>query len=63
LLKAAKIEKGSGTPNKTKVGKVTRKQLEEIAKVKMPDLTAGSVEAAMNTVAGTARSAGITVAE
>jgi len=63
LLKAAKIEKGSGTPNKTKVGKVTRKQLEEIAKTKLPDLTAGSIEAAMNTVAGTARSAGITVSE
>jgi len=63
LLKAAKIEKGSGTPNKTKVGKVTKKQLEEIAKVKLPDLTAGSIEAAMNTVAGTARSAGITVSE
>ncbi len=63
LLKAAKIEKGSGTPNKTKVGKVTQKQLEEIAKVKMPDLTAASVKAAMNTVAGTARSAGITIAE
>jgi large subunit ribosomal protein L11 len=63
LLKAAKIEKGSGTPNKTKVGKVTQKQLEEIAKVKMPDLTAASVQAAMNTVAGTARSAGITIAE
>ena len=63
LLKAAKIEKGSGTPNKTKAGKVTKKQLEEIAKVKMPDLTASSVEAAMNTVSGTARSAGITIAE
>jgi large subunit ribosomal protein L11 len=63
LLKAAKIEKGSGTPNRSKVGKVTQKQLEEIAKVKMPDLTAASVRAAMNTVAGTARSAGITIAE
>lgn len=63
LLKAAKIEKGSGTPNKTKVGKVTRKQLEEIAKTKLPDLTAGSIDAAMNTVAGTARSAGITISE
>ena len=63
LLKAAKIEKGSGTPNKTKVGKVTLKQVEDIAKLKMPDLNAGSVEAAMRTVAGTARSAGITVSE
>ncbi|MBC7692276.1 MAG: 50S ribosomal protein L11 [Methylotenera sp.] len=63
LLKAAKIEKGSGEPNKTKVGKVTSKQVEEIAKLKMPDLNAGSVEAAMRTIAGTARSAGITVTE
>lgn len=63
LLKAAKIEKGSGTPNKTKVGKVTKKQVEEIAKLKMPDLNAGSVEAAMRTIAGSARSAGITVVD
>ncbi|HLE00101.1 MAG: 50S ribosomal protein L11 [Bdellovibrionales bacterium RIFOXYC1_FULL_54_43] len=63
LLKAAKIEKGSGEPNKTKVGKVTKKQVEEIAKLKMPDLNAGSVEAAMRTIAGSARSAGITVTE
>jgi large subunit ribosomal protein L11 len=61
LFKAAKIEKGSGEPNKTKVGKVTKKQVEEIAKLKMPDLNAGSVEAAMRTVSGTARSAGVTV--
>lgn len=61
LFKAAKIEKGSGEPNKTKAGKVTKKQVEEIAKIKMPDLNAGSVEAAMRTVAGTARSAGVTV--
>ncbi len=63
LFKSAKIEKGSGEPNKTKVGKVTQKQVEEIAKLKMPDLNAGSVEAAMRTVAGTARSAGITVSD
>jgi large subunit ribosomal protein L11 len=63
LLKAAKVEKGSGEPNKTKVGKVTQKQVEEIAKLKMPDLNAGSLEAAMRTIAGTARSAGITVTE
>jgi len=63
LLKAAKIEKGSKEPNKTKVGKVTQKQVEEIAKLKMPDLNAGSVEAAMRTIAGTARSAGITVVD
>ena len=61
LFKAAKVEKGSGTPNKTKAGKVTQKQVEEIAKLKMPDLNAGSIEAAMRTIAGTARSAGITV--
>jgi large subunit ribosomal protein L11 len=63
LLKAAKIEKGSGEPNKTKVGKVTKKQVEDIAKLKMPDLNAGSLAAAMRTVEGTARSAGITVTE
>lgn len=63
LFKAAKVEKGSGEPNKTKAGKVTRKQVEEIAKLKMPDLNAGSVEAAMRTIEGTARSAGITVTD
>jgi large subunit ribosomal protein L11 len=63
LFKAAKIEKGSGEPNKTKVGKVTKKQVEEIAKLKMPDLNAGSVEAAMRTIAGTARSAGLTIVD
>jgi len=63
LFKAAKIEKGSGEPNKNKVGKVTKKQVEEIAKLKMPDLNAGSVEAAMRTISGTARSAGITVVD
>jgi len=63
LFKAAKVEKGSGEPNKTKAGKVTKKQVEEIAKLKMPDLNAGSIEAAMRTIEGTARSAGITVVE
>ena len=63
LFKAAKVEKGSGEPNKTKVGKVTKKQIEEIAKIKMPDLNAGSVEAAMRTISGTARSAGLTVVD
>ena len=63
LFKAAKVEKGSGEPNKTKAGKVTKKQVEEIAILKMPDLNAGSVEAAMRTIEGTARSAGITVGE
>lgn len=63
LFKAAKVEKGSGEPNKTKVGKVTKQQIEEIAKLKMPDLNAGSIEAAMRTISGTARSAGITVVD
>jgi large subunit ribosomal protein L11 len=63
LFKAAKVEKGSGEPNKTKVGKVTKKQVEEIAKLKMPDLNAGSVDAAMRTIMGTARSAGITITD
>ncbi len=61
LLRAAGIEKGSGVPNKNKVGKVTRKQVEEIAKTKMPDLNAASLDAAIKTVEGTARSMGIEV--
>ena len=61
LKKAAGVEKGSGEPNKKKVGQVTRKQVEEIARTKMPDLTAASLEAAMRTVEGTARSLGIEV--
>lgn len=61
LIKAAKIEKGSGEPNKKKVGSVTKKQVEEIARLKMPDLNAGSVETAMNSIEGTAKSCGITV--
>ena len=61
LKKAAKLEKGSGVPNKTKVGKVTKKQVEEIAKLKMPDLNAESLEAAVKTVSGTARSMGLDV--
>ncbi|WP_027185827.1 50S ribosomal protein L11 [Desulfovibrio inopinatus] len=61
LLKAAKIDKGSGEPNKNKVGKVTMAQVEEIAKLKMPDMTAKDLEAACNTIAGTARSMGIDV--
>jgi large subunit ribosomal protein L11 len=61
LLKAAGLAKGSGEPNKTKVAKVTRAQVEEIARTKMPDLNAASVEAAMKTVEGTARSMGIDV--
>jgi large subunit ribosomal protein L11 len=63
LIKAAKLEKGSGEPNRNKVGKVTKKQVREIATLKMPDLNANDVEAAMRMVAGTARSMGITVEE
>jgi len=61
LLRAAGVQKGSGVPNRTKVGKVTRKQVEEIAKTKMPDLNAATIEAAVRTVEGTARSMGIEV--
>ncbi len=61
LLKAAKLEKGSGEPNRNKVGKVNKKQVREIAEMKMVDLNAASVDAAMSMVAGTARSMGITV--
>ncbi len=61
LLKAAGVPKGSGTPNKDKVGKVTEKQIIEIAKQKMPDMNAASVEAAAKTIRGTARSMGIEV--
>ncbi len=61
LLRAAGIPKGSGVPNKNKIGKVTKKQVEEIARLKMPDLNAASVEAAIKTVEGTARSMGIEV--
>ena len=62
LLRAAGIQKGSGVPNKNKVGKVTRKQVEEIARTKMPDLNAASLDAAIKTVEGTARSMGIEIA-
>jgi large subunit ribosomal protein L11 len=61
LLKAAGVAKGSGTPNKDKVGKVTEKQILEIAKQKMPDMNAASVESAAKTIRGTARSMGIEV--
>jgi len=61
LLKAAGLEKGSGEPNRNKVGKVTAKQVEEIATVKMPDLNTKSLESAVRMVRGTARSMGIEV--
>lgn len=61
LMKAAGVKSGSGRPNTEKVGKVTREQLEEIAKTKEPDLTAADMDAAVRTIAGTARSMGLTV--
>lgn len=61
IRKAIGIEKGSGTPNTAKVGKITRKQLEEIARMKQPDLTAADLEAAVRTIAGSARSMGVDV--
>ena len=61
VRKAIGIEKGSGTPNTKKVGKISRKQLEAIAKQKMPDLTAADLDAAVRTIAGSARSMGVTV--
>jgi len=61
LRKAAGVKKGSGTPNTAKVGTVTRAQLEEIATTKMPDLTAADMDAAVRTIAGTARSMGLDV--
>ena len=61
IKKACKIESGSGVPNKTKVATITQAQLKEIAELKMPDLNAASVEAAMSMIAGTARSMGVVV--
>ena len=61
IRKAIGIEKGSGTPNTAKVGKITRAQLEEIAKLKQPDLTAADLDAAVRTIAGSARSMGVDV--
>jgi large subunit ribosomal protein L11 len=61
LRKALNIPKGSGTPNTSKVGVISRAQLEEIATLKMPDLTAADMDAAVRTIAGSARSAGIDV--
>ena len=63
ILKELGLDKASGVPNKTKVGKLTKAQVEKIAKIKMPDLNAASLEAAMSMVKGTARSMGITVEE
>src|SRR2546423_9729090 len=63
LKKAAKIESGSGEPNKTKVGQVSKKQVREIAEQKLPDLNTTSIESAMRSVAGTARSMGLDVVD
>lgn len=63
IAKAAGIERGSGNPNKTKVGKITRTQLREIAETKLPDLNTKNVEAAMRIVEGTARNMGVTIAD
>ena len=63
IKKAINLQSGSGVPNKTKVGKITKEQIRKIAETKMPDLNAASIEAAMSMVAGTARSMGITVEE
>jgi large subunit ribosomal protein L11 len=63
ICKAAGIERGSGEPNKKKVGSITRAQLQEIAQTKLPDLNANDVEAAMKIVAGTARNMGVTVTD
>ena len=63
LKKAAKVDKGSGEPNKTKVASVTRAQVQEIAETKMPDLNAANIESAMRMIEGTARSMGFTVTD
>ena len=63
IKKAIGIESGSGVPNKTKVASITRKQLEDIANTKMPDLNAASLEAAVSMIAGTCRSMGVTVTD
>jgi large subunit ribosomal protein L11 len=63
IKKAVGIESGSGVPNRTKVAKITKEQLKQIAEIKMPDLNAGSIESAMKMIAGTARSMGVDVIE
>lgn len=63
IMDAAKAEKGSATPNTAKVGTITKSQIKEIAKTKMPDMSAASLESAMRTIEGTARSMGVTVVE
>jgi len=63
IKKACKIESGSGVPNKTKVAKITKAQLQEIAETKMPDLNAANIDTAMSMIAGTARSMGVEVVD
>ena len=63
LKKACKIQSGSGVPNKNKVASITRAELQKIAEIKMPDLNAASIDAAISMIAGTARSMGITVTD
>ncbi|MBR8837405.1 MAG: 50S ribosomal protein L11 [Stigonema ocellatum SAG 48.90 = DSM 106950] len=63
ITKAAKIEKGSNEPNKKKVGKLTRTQLQEIAQTKMPDLNANDIDAAMKIIEGTAKNMGVTITD
>ena len=63
IKKAIGLEKASGEPNRTKVGKITKDQIRKIAETKMPDLNAGSIETAMSMIAGTARSMGVTVVD
>lgn len=63
IKKAAGIEKGSGEPNRTRVGQITKAQLQDIAQTKMPDLNANDIDAAMNIVAGTARNMGVAVVD
>ncbi len=63
ITKAAKIDKGSSEPNKTKVGSITKEQLKEIAETKMPDLNANDIEAAMKIIEGTAKNMGVTISE
>jgi large subunit ribosomal protein L11 len=63
IRKAAKIERGSSEPNKTKVGSISRTQLREIAQTKLPDLNANDIDAAMNIVEGTAKNMGVTITD
>jgi large subunit ribosomal protein L11 len=63
IKKKLGLEKGSATPNKVKVGRITRKQLEEIARMKMPDMNAANIETAMRSIEGTARSMGVDVVD